>query len=56
MFIKCINSMGPGLEDAIQLIKMKVLHIGKNNPRYGYQMNGVKLEVSNKEKDVGVMV
>ena len=36
--------------------KCKVLHIGKNNPRYGYQMNGVNLEVSDKEKDVGVMI
>jgi len=48
--------MGPGLEDAFQWIKMKVLHIGKNNPRYGYQMNGVNLEVPDKEKDVGVMI
>ena len=48
--------MGPELEDAIQWIKMKVLHIRKNNPRYGYQMNGVNLEVSDKEKDVGVMI
>ena len=36
--------------------KCKVLHIGKNNPRYGNQMNGVNLEVSDKKKDVGVMI
>ena len=36
--------------------KCKVLHIGKNNPRYEYRMNGVVLEASNKEKDVGVII
>ena len=33
--------------------KCKVVHIGKNNSRYKYLMNGVVLEASDKEKDVG---
>ena len=30
--------------------KCKVVHIGKNNSRYEYFMNGVVLEASDKEK------
>ena len=36
--------------------KCKVVHIKKNNSRYKYLMNGVVLEASDKEKDVGVII
>jgi ribonuclease P/MRP protein subunit RPP40 len=36
--------------------KCKVLHIGRNNPRYEYEMNGVKLEAVEEERDLGVSV
>ena len=36
--------------------KCKVGHIGKNNSRNEYLMNGVVLEVSDKEKDIGVII
>ena len=36
--------------------KCKVLHIGKNNPKYEYFMNGMKLEETTAEKDLGVVV
>ena len=36
--------------------KCKVMHIGRSNPGFEYQMNGVKLDVTNEEKDLGVYV
>ena len=36
--------------------KCKVLHIGSNNPKFNYSMNGVWLEGSEVEKDLGVFV
>ena len=36
--------------------KCKVLHLGKNNPDISYNMNGVRLEVTEAEKDLGVVV
>jgi hypothetical protein len=38
------------------LDKCKVMHVGRNNPEYEYEMNGKKLSVTNEEKDVGVWV
>ena len=36
--------------------KCKVLHVGRGNPRYTYKMNGVELEETEKERDIGVIV
>ena len=36
--------------------KRKVLHIGSNNPKFNYSMNGVWLENSDVEKDLGIFV
>ncbi len=36
-----------------KLEKCKVVHVGRNNPKYEYRTNGVKLSITRK-KDVGV--
>lgn len=36
--------------------KCKIMHVGKNNPRFEYKMAGVKLTVVEEEKDIGVTV
>ena len=36
--------------------KCKVLHVGRNNPEFAYQMNGVELQSIDEEKDLGVIV
>ena len=36
--------------------KCKILHVGKNNPRYNFFMNGAQLSESEEEKDLGVLV
>ena len=36
--------------------KCKVMHFGKNNPRRPYRMNGHTLEITDQEKDLGVMI
>ena len=36
--------------------KCKLLHIGQNNPRYCYKMNGVDIIKVNEEKDLGVVI
>ncbi|CAM4645910.1 unnamed protein product [Lepidochelys kempii] len=36
--------------------KCKVMHIGKNNPSYAYNMMGANLATTNQEKDLGVIV
>ena len=34
--------------------KCKVMHVGRNNPRHKYQMDGVELGVTDEERDLGV--
>ena len=34
--------------------KCKIMHIGRNNPRYKYLMNGVELSVTEEERDLGI--
>ena len=34
--------------------KCQVMHVGRHNPRHVYHMNGIRLEVSDKERDIGV--
>ena len=36
--------------------KCHILHLGRNNQRFEYMMGGTKLESSDCEKDLGVMV
>ncbi|CAM4413494.1 unnamed protein product, partial [Caretta caretta] len=36
--------------------KCKVMHIGKNNPNYTYNMTGANLATTNQERDLGVIV
>ena len=36
--------------------KCKVVHFGPRNPRFSYTMNGVELEESREEKDLGIIV
>ena len=36
--------------------KCHVMHIGRHNPHHQYSMNGVVLDVSNEERDIGVTV
>ena len=36
--------------------KCKVMHLGKNNPNYGYTMQGSTLGTTTQEKDLGVIV
>ena len=34
--------------------KCKVMHLGRSNPRYAYSINGMQLNVTEEEKDLGV--
>ena len=36
--------------------KCKIMHVGRNNPRYEYFMAGVKLREVEEEKDIGVTI
>jgi hypothetical protein len=36
--------------------KCKVMHVGRNNPKYDYYMNRIKLKVVEDETDVGVII
>ena len=36
--------------------KCKVMHLGRNNPRFQYTMNEVLLSVTNEERDLGIWV
>lgn len=38
------------------LAKCKVMHLGRNNPKFEYTMNGVKLNETHEEKDLGVWI
>jgi hypothetical protein len=37
-------------------VKCKVMHFGRNNPNYEYEMRGQKLEKVDSERDIGVTV
>ena len=36
--------------------KCKVVHVGRNNPRHSYNMNGEKLDSDDAETDVGITI
>ena len=55
----CINKMFDWSQEwsmSFNIPKCKVMHLGYNNPRADYVMNGLKLEKVNSEKDIGVSV
>ncbi len=35
--------------------KCKVMHVGYNNPRYDYEMNGVVLDTVDEDKNLGMI-
>ncbi len=41
---------------SFNLDKCKVMHVGTHNPAYEYFIRGVRLEVTEEEKDIGVAV
>ena len=41
---------------AFNVKKCEVMHIGRNNPESVYSMDGHQLEVSEVERDIGVMM
>ena len=41
---------------SFNVAKCKILHVGHNNPKYEYFMNGIKLSEVKIEKDIGVKV
>ncbi len=41
---------------AFNIAKCKVMHIGRHNPGYEYTMRGTKLEETDEERDIGVMI
>ena len=41
---------------AFNTAKCKVMHIGRNNPQYQYEMGGHILETTRSERDIGVIV
>jgi hypothetical protein len=43
-------------EMQFNLVKCKVMHIGRSNPHYEFRMNGVVLSATEEEKDVGVWI
>ena len=36
--------------------KCKIMHLGRNNPRFKYEMGGAELTVTEEERDLGVLV
>ena len=43
-----------GMEFNVQ--KCKTMHVGLNNPRHGYSMDGSQLEKTEEERDLGVIM
>ena len=41
---------------AFNIKKCKVMHVGRGNPQNLYNMEGHQLEVTEVERDIGVMV
>lgn len=36
--------------------KCKIMHVGRKNKKYDYEINGKKLSITEKEKDLGVLM
>ena len=41
---------------AFNVKKCKTMHIGRTNPKYTYQLNGIDIKKTEKEKDIGVYI
>jgi len=41
---------------SFNVLKCHVMHLGAQNPRYSYTMNGTRLAITEMERDIGVMV
>ena len=41
---------------SFNLLKCKVMHLGYNNPKYIYKVNGIEIPSSDSEKDLGVLI
>ena len=55
----CLNNLGEWSQTwgmQFNESKCKVIHCGKNNPCYDYEINGKKIVKSDKEKDVGIII
>ena len=55
----CINKLFTWASDwgmAFNIEKCKVMHLGRLNPKYQYQMNGIVLKEVDQEKDIGIIV
>ncbi|CAM5102996.1 unnamed protein product [Eretmochelys imbricata] len=51
-----LNDWGTKWQMKFNVDKYKVMHIGKNNPNYTYNMMGANLATTNQEKDLGVIM
>lgn len=55
----CLNDICKWANDwgmTFNIGKCHVVHVGRTNPKYTYHMNGMKLEVSEHERDLGVKI
>ncbi len=41
---------------SFNISRCKIMNVGKNNPCYEYTMRGVKLRVTEEERDLGVVI
>ncbi len=41
---------------SFNISKLKIMYVGKHNPCYEYTMRGVKLRVTEEERDLGVVI
>ena len=56
---RCLNNLVSWAEKwcmSFNLEKCKVLHVGRNNLHLQYSMNGTPLAVTDKERDIGVII
>ena len=51
-----VDKLGFNVVHRIQCKKCKVLHVGRNNKKFEYFMNGEKLDSVDSERDIGVIV
>ena len=41
---------------SFNVAKCKILHVGRSNPKHVYTMNGIQLEETEKERDIGILI
>ena len=54
--IDCISDWARKWAMVFNETKCKVMHLGRNNPKIGYSMNGIALTETDEERDLGVIV